>query len=276
MQNYQFKTPESVNITKETIKAVKELLFFPKWQFWVIVGIFIVLTIWSGGFIFMIAPVLLVIYVVRVKHKIEKRFWKDFAVINGWQYIEHVNPDKEHGIMLRQGHTRLIENVVLGVIDGRKFRIFNYNFSIGSDKHERMYDYTVFAFKFDGIFPHFYLNSKNQNSYSMEYDVNIESGEVVPLSGEFDKKFTLSVPKKYEIEALEIFTPDIMVKLLDNEFSHDVEFVDSEMLIFTNGRMNSSDELEKEFKMALEIEDLLDEKLDRFKFSKIGDMPHTL
>ncbi len=276
MLNYQIKIPE-INIFKKTVKeivkVVKDLLFFRKWQFWVIVAILIVLSILSNSFILWIILniilTLLTIYVIYINNKIRKSFWREFATINSWHYAEQGNPDQEHGIMFRREGIRSISNIVFGVIDGRQFRVFNYSFTIIHSNYIEKYNFTVFAFKFDGIFPHIYLNSK-QNSYG------INVGEVIPLSGEFDKKFTLSAPKKYEIEALEIFTPDVMVKLLDNEFFHDIEFVDSEMLIFTSGNMNSSEKLEKEFKKVLEIEDLLDEKLDRFKFSKIGNIPHNL
>ncbi len=271
MKNYQFKTPESVNFTKETIKAVKELLFFPKWQFWVIVVIFVVLGVISGGVI----PVFLLAgCVIYVNSKIRKHFWKDFADINGWEYIENGNFELESGVMFTQGDNRSISNVVSGLIDDRQFRIFNYNFTVGSGKSKITYDYIVFAFKFDGSFPHVYLNSKEGYFYELENGISV--GETIPLPSEFEKKFTLMAPRKYEIEALEIFTPDVLVKLLDNGFSHDVEFVNSEVLIFTSGLINNAEKLEKEFKMALEIEDLLDEKLDKFKFEKIGDMPHTL
>ena len=86
----------------------------------------------------------------------------------------------------------------------------------------------------------------------------------------------MSAPKEYEIEALEIFTPDVLASLLDNKFGHDVEFVNQEMLIFFYGQISDPEQLEREFKRALDLEDLLDEKLDRFKFEQIGDMPTRL
>ncbi len=277
MPNYQFKRPETINITeetvkaainitKETVKALKERLFFSKWQFWVIVGILIVPTILSYGLI-LLAP--LILYVIYVNQKIRKRFWMEFASVNSWQYLEQGNPEQESGVMFRQGDRRSISNVISGFINGRQFRIFSYSFGVGQGKSERIYNYTVFAFKFNGVFPHIYLNNKH-NSYG------VSVGETVHLPSEFEKRFTLSTPRKYEVEALEIFTPDVMVNLLDDKFSHDVEFVNSEVLIFTSGVMNSSKKLAEEFKKALEIEDLLDDKLDKFKFAAIGDMSHKL
>lgn len=132
-----------------------------------------------------------------------------------------------------------------------------------------MYPYVVFAFKFDGSFPHIYLNNKH-NSYS------VSTGENIPLPLEFGNKFLLSAPRKYEIEALQIFTPDVLVKILDNSLTYEIEFVGQEVLMFADGVINDFEKLEKDFNMALQLEDLLDEKLDRVKFNKIGTMPHTL
>ena len=99
---------------------------------------------------------------------------------------------------------------------------------------------------------------------------------MIPLPVEFEKNFSLSAPRKYEIEALAIFTLDVLAGLLDNGFAYDVEFVNQEVLIFTDGQINDFGGLERAFDQALKLEDLLDEKLDRFKFQQIGDMPHTL
>ena len=48
------------------------------------------------------------------------------------------------------------------------------------------------------------------------------------------------------------------------------------MLIFFYGQISDPEQLEREFKRALDLEDLLDEQLDRFKMESIGDMPTSL
>ncbi|MDO8604576.1 MAG: hypothetical protein Q7K40_04265 [bacterium] len=179
------------------------------------------------------------------------------------------NPKDEVGVMFRQGHSGTISRHIEGVVDGRKFRMFNFMFTVGSGKYQRVYPYTVFAFKFNGSFPHIYLNNRH-NSYS------INTGERIPIHSDFDKKFVLSAQRKYETEALEIFTPDVFAKVLDSGFSYDVELVKQEIIIFIDGVTNNFEKLEKEFNMAIALEDLLGEKLDRFKFEKIGDMSYDL
>lgn len=271
MKNHNFITPEVKSIGRATIYEL-----YRQWQFWSVLAIAIVsslalLIIFSDDpDLIILTPFIIVIfYVGFVEKKIRVLFWKQFAELNGWKYKDRSDPSQEQGVMFRQGHSRAIRHCVLGMIDQRNFRIFNYNFSIGSGKHKKTFFYTVFSFKFSGTFPHLYLNNK-ANSYS------VKIGESIPLPTEFEKSFSLSAPKEYEIEALEIFTPDVLANLLDNKFGHDVEFVNQEMLIFFDGRISNSEQLEREFKRALDLEDLLDEKLDRFKTEIIGDMPTSL
>lgn len=270
MKNHNFITPEVKSIGRATVEEL-----YRRWQFWGTLAIAIIssiaLLILSGDYdLIVLTPFIIVIfYVGFVEKKIRVLFWKQFAELNGWKYKDDSDLSQEQGIMFRQGHSRIIYHCVEGIIDERNFRIFNYNFSIGSGKHRKTYFYTVFAFKFNGTFPHIYLNNK-ANSYS------IKIGESIPLPAEFEKFFSLSAPKEYEIEALEIFTPDVLASLLDDKFGHDVEFVNQEMLIFFDGRISNFEQLDREFRRALDLEDLLDEKLDRFKTETIGDMPTSL
>ena len=270
MKNYNFITPEVKSIGRATMDEL-----YRRWQFWGILAgvivssitIFILLGVRDMLFIF---PFFIVIpYFILIESKIRVLFWKQFAELNGWKYKDKSDTNQEQGIMFRQGYGRVIYHCVEGVIDDRNFRVFSYQFSFGFGKHRKIYSYAVFSFKFKGSFPHIYLNNK-ANSYG------IKVGESIPIPAEFEKSFSLSAPKEYEIEALEIFTPDVLASLLDNKLGHDVEFVNQEMLIFFDGQISDSEQLEREFKRALDLEDLLDEKLDRFKTETIGDMPTSL
>lgn len=263
--------PEVKSIYKAT--AVE---LYKRWQSWVVFttafcfSAIIGLWLGAGAKITIFTPLIIIIlYAGFVQGQVRTLFWKQFALLNGWQYKSDSDPSAERGIMFRQGNNRNISNCIEGILDKRCFRIFTYNFSTGSGKNKRAYYYTVFSFKFSGTFPNIYLNNKNNSC-------DIKAGEAIPLPEEFEKSFTLSAPKDYEIEALEIFTPDVLASLLDNKFNHDVEFVNQEMLIFSDGRINNSEQLGNELRRALELEDLFDEKLDKFKMEKIGDMPTKL
>jgi hypothetical protein len=265
---YIFKKPETNNIWQTTWNIVKT-----KWYFWAPIPI-----------MFIIPPAMIipVIYFFITLNKIRSSFWKEFAELNGWQYEDNTptpldttntsvygNADNESGLMFKEGSGRIISNEIKGTLPDRHFRIFCYQFSIGSGKSKRTFHYTVFGFKFNGSFPHIYLNNKS-NSWS------INSGEKIPLPTEFENKFSLFAPKKYEIEALEIFTPEVLSELLNRTFLYDVEFINQEILVFADGQINNFTQLEQRFNKALELKDLLAQKLDKFKFQQVGDMPSTL
>lgn len=258
---YKILKPEITSVYVTAWNTLKKQKLF-----WFAVLFSIFLSLWF----FSVYPFLIIpFYYLSEVSKARVSFWKEIAEINGWQYKGNVPQINEEGIMFRQGDERSASNYIEGNIDERHFRMFNYVFRVGSGKNKRSYQYTVFAFKFNGSFPHIYLNNKH-NSY------NISTGESVPVPAEFEKMFTLSAPRKYEVEALEIFTPDVFSKLLDGGFTHDIEFVDHELIMFIDGSTDTFEKLEKEFNRAMELEDLLDEKLDRFKFHKIGDISHKL
>jgi len=53
------------------------------------------------------------------------------------------------------------------------------------------------------------------------------------LEGDFDRSFRLYCPKDYERDALQIFTPDLMAKLVDTTSDCDVELVDDWMFVYS-------------------------------------------
>lgn len=197
-------------------------------------------------------------------------FWKEFALRNGYTYSSTLDLSKEAGIMFKQGNAgRSVRHVLSGILDGKEARIFHYMFKIKAGKYTTSYTYTVFCLKFQGQFPHFYLN-RSGNAYG------VSIGEHISLPSAFEEKFKLYAPREYEIEALQIFTPDVLEHLLEIDYKYDVELVDNELLIFIDGEIDSSDKLQKEFNNAKKMRDYLAPNLDRMKFSPIGDRPYYL
>lgn len=282
---YTFLKPKTKNIWLATWNEVKF-----KWYFWLPflfiflfiflnlrISLFYLISIQHISFFILAIPIF---YVISIQNKVRSVFWKEFAEINNWKYQNNIpeglfnfsfkgNVEGKIGLMFKQGHSGIISNEISGKISDRDFKIYCYQFTVGHGKHSRIYYYTVFSFLSNGTFPHLYLNRKGN-----KWDIYVENE--IPLPKEFEEKFSLYAPKKYEIEALEIFTPDILATLLEKEFPYDVEFIDQEILIFTDGQINNFENLEKKFNIALELNDTLSKKLDKAKFEKIGDMPSVL
>lgn len=209
------------------------------------------------------------LYWTAVVRWVRGRFWRQFAQAHGFTYQPKGDPNAETAVMFHQGHSRRQQHIITGSVENRPLRISNYQFTIGHGKYSRTYPYTVFEFRFTGHFPHLYLNQLF-NGYG------IAVGVAIPLPREFEKRFTLRAPQEYEIEALQIFTPDLLAHLLDSGLQHDVEIVDQELLIFTVGYVDRREQLEREFADATALVERLAPKLDRFRFAPIGDHPPSL
>lgn len=222
------------------------------------------------GYLAFLPLALLMAYGVYLSEQVKAKFWRDFATQNNWVYSPTHDLSKESAIMLKQGDRRYARHLLLKHdFDGYPARIFNYVFTVQVGKTSMSFYYTVFGFTFRGSFPHIYLDRSGNVSA-------MHTGEQIPLPKEFEEKFKLYAPREYEIEALQIFTPDILSRLLEIDFKYDVEFINQELLVFIDGEINGLEKFNKEFEAAKKIRDLLAPTLNSIKFSPIGDRPYHL
>ncbi len=74
---------------------------------------------------------------------------------------------------------------------------------------------------------------ENQSFYA--YDIREFRGKKqLSLEDDFNKYFSVYVPEGYEIETLEILTPDIMQELIQKGASLSFEFSNNKLFIFSN------------------------------------------
>jgi hypothetical protein len=207
----------------------------------------------------------------KVNYEVRIKFWQQFARRNGWKYSKTSALEHEEALVFAESKRRTkITNTVRGEIYGLPARIFESSFTIRKGRDYNTFHYINFGFRFNGYFPHLYLN-RLDNVHNIK-----NSGVRIRLPTEFEKKFHLYGPIEYEMEALEIFTPDVLQSLLGIDWPHDIELVDQELLIFRPGGVNNQKELEKEFSLATKLRNYLAPKLNRVRFNKIGDYPELL
>ena len=74
--------------------------------------------------------------------------------------------------------------------------------------------------------------------------VGLGAKQRLSLEGDFDRTFTLYCPEGYERDALEIFTPNLMQRLMETTGGCDVELVDDWMFVYSRpGRYRSAEAL---------------------------------
>ncbi|MDP3996851.1 MAG: hypothetical protein Q8P86_04140 [bacterium] len=228
----------------------------------------------SGGFfsyIFLTILLIPAIWYGTLYVKAKEAFWKQFAKSRGWTHKTYKNLNAEKALLFKEGHSGKVGHIVEGNYQNHSLQIFEYVYVTGSGKHKSDHYYTVFEVLFDGTFPHLYLNNHTDSKHFGLTKRFFPPRPRLSLPSEFENKFHLYVPKEYEIEAYEVFSPDTLQFLIDFGWQHDLELVDGELLIFRQKHINSLSELEEELNLIQKFIDHLAPKLNRLKLHQIGD-----
>lgn len=91
------------------------------------------------------------------------------------------------------------------------------------------------AMRLDRRLPHIVLeNRRGGGIISTDASEGVARGQRLRLEGDFDRTFALHCPAGYERDALYLFTPDVMARLLDSAAALDVEIVDDWLLIYAS------------------------------------------
>ena len=90
------------------------------------------------------------------------------------------------------------------------------------------------AIKLDRMLPHMVLDAKSNNFFGSNLPTKFSRNQVLSLEGNFDEYFTLYCPREYEQDALYVFTPDLMARLIDEASRFDVEIIDDWMFVYSS------------------------------------------
>lgn len=177
--------------------------------------------------------------------RVQKEFMRQFAVSIGFFYTPS-GPTETQGKLFSIGHSHRTYNMLSGTYQSYPVRIFTYSFTVGSGKQQHSYTYTVCEATGSTQFPDITLTSK-QNGFLANPHVLSFSDEHIQLEGDFNKYFTLTVPKNYEQEAYEILTPDVMASLIDKAKKLNFEFVGDKIYVYVEHEITTRAELQELF-----------------------------
>jgi len=203
----------------------------------------------------------------------EKLMMQKMASDNNGTFVSGgLNIDNEKGMIFHEGSSRYASDVITFKDGENPVRFFKYSIIRGSGKNATTYCYHILIFQTSTSFPHMYLNYK-ENSYSMSI------GEHLSLPLEFEKYFSLSIPKGYHLEALQIFTPDIMARIIDLPFKSDIEFVNNQIIFVLEDVENLFSNFSRFQWQIIGIKHLINlikPKIEKASWSKVGDMPYVM
>lgn len=184
-----------------------------------------------------------------------------FAKANGLVFAANPPVPAYPGAIFGIGSARAVPEQLYRQ-DGRYVDIGNLRYTTGSGKNRTTHNWGYVAIKLDRMLPHMILDAKANNFLGTNLPVSFSRGQVLSLEGDFDRHFTLYCPKEYERDALYVFTPDLMARLIDEAGLFDVEIVDDWMFLYSARTFDLADP--RALSRAFRIIDTVGEKtLDR-------------
>ncbi len=109
----------------------------------------------------------------------------------------------------------------------------NLTYTTGSGKNRKVHHWGYLAIKLGRTLPHMVLDAKANNFFGSNLPTKFSRSQVLQLEGDFHRYFTLYCPQEYEPDALYVFTPDLMARLIDEAVLFDVEIIDDWMFLYS-------------------------------------------
>lgn len=197
--------------------------------------------------------------------KVEKVFMQQFAEEHGLHYEPTAPVSSVSGRLFSRGHSQRVSNVFSGEFEGRPLRLFNYKYTVGHGKNSSTYEFTVFELSFAHTqFPHILLFAPTMvfrygsvDRWGSDKDVR------VPLESDGSRDFALYTSVGYEIEALQIFTPETMRFLREHARNFSIEFADSKVYLYDDKKILNKSERDTLYTVARQVFSMLGPFLDR-------------
>lgn len=192
------------------------------------IGIVIILLMTAGFFVTWV----LVAKAVASRASKNQEIWfrlSQFAPENGMTYIPRFDSPRLPGIVFQQNRSRS-ENIVRGVAP-RMVEVGNFKYEVDTGKSTRTVTTGYVAIKVDNLLPNIILDARGNGSLG-----SIKADQHLSLEGDFDQYFKLYCPTGYEVDALYLFTPDIMERMILQAGALDVELVDNWVFFYAPGR----------------------------------------
>lgn len=198
-----------------------------------------------------------------------------FAAANNLSYTPLFRSvPQEDGLIFNIGHSHLASEILADYHETYGFEMANYSYYTGSGRNKRLHSYHYITLKLPRRLPHIVLDAKKGNFMGVSnLPIAFKNAQKLQLEGDFNKYFTLYCPKKYERDALYIFTPDIMAMMIDLGAKYDVEIIDDKLFLYGAGHMRRFDR--KLYESAFTILNVFGKKMharvDYYADERIGD-----
>lgn len=155
-----------------------------------------------------------------------------FAVHNNLQLVAGFDNPSYPGMIFDNGHSRQVNNALRF---GNGTEIGNFTYVTGSGKNRTTHNWGYVKIKLVRRLPHMILDAKVNNFWKFSnLSDSFDRSQVLSLEGDFNNYFTLYAPRQYERDALYVFTPDVMLVMIDYGKEYDIEIVDDDLFIYSS------------------------------------------
>ncbi len=192
-------------------------------------------------------------------------FMKQFALHNNLDYLSTIPLSEVTGNLFKEGRSKRIEHVLSGTYNNQKTRLFYYRYTVGHGKHSTTFRLTVLEIFFEKTdFPHILLKPARGRFFGRRG--KREKGEIkINLEEEFKNDYDLFVKEGYGVEAMQIFTPEFLRLLKEENFSFSIEFKANRMYVYSNFTRQSKEQLQEIYEVAHGILDRIGPLLNRLE-----------
>ena len=190
----------------------------------------------------------IIVYCARVYSKTLGEFYYQFAQANNFIYTASGSISDLEGELFNIGHSRSMSNVVSGTYDGNDFDLFLYRYVTGSGKEQQTHHNTVCRINYPSPLPPIILLVDHE--FFGGIIPLFSNWHKLKLEGNFDKNFDFYSRKEMEIEALQIFSPPVMEKLINQWPEFNLEFRDNQLIVFYNRTITTKAELERMYALV--------------------------
>ncbi|PPF79421.1 hypothetical protein C5B96_12730 [Subtercola sp. Z020] len=191
----------------------------------------------------------------RVHHRLAR-----FAAANGMSYSPGPTGTSRDAPFRRRGSLNLYR--VLRTPGERGLEFANYEIARATSANTAPAFGGYCALRLPTALPNILLRSEDGPKRPLQTSAELRESQVLSLEGDFDRYFRLYCPAGYERDALYLFTPDVMGRLVDNLRGLDIEIVDDWMYLLS-ARDLITDQPERWQALAGAV-DALDDRIERW------------
>ncbi|PCE15053.1 hypothetical protein AUC47_14795 [Microbacterium sp. SZ1] len=163
-----------------------------------------------------------------------------FAAANAMTYLDRIDAPPLPGLIFQAGSGRMSTDVLRGTAP-RFVEFGNYQYTTSNGKQSQTHRWGYVAVKLDVPLPNIILDALGNNTLGRSLAAGFRRDQRLSLEGDFDRYFSLYCPEGYEVDALYLFTPDVMARFIDHAAELDVEIVDDWLFLYTKREASTLD-----------------------------------